>query len=490
MTPTRRNATAVRAASEWPSALALTLISCVSVTLGALIAHGDLVVTAFLVGLPVAAWLTFAHPGIAVGLLWLAALNGIPLINLRSGVGEFKPTDLAVIAILLMASFHWSIFPGARHPLPRGVAMICGLFGGWWLVTLVRSLAAGIPLADAFFFGRDFLSLIVVIPAAWIVLRIPRAWRECVVVILLGTGVYALAYVAGALGFIDATRFTHPNLILSFGSIQRLYTPVNDLVITVFVFSMGVLATTRRNRATPWIVVLATITLIAFLLQLTRAAYLGVALGGLIAVAIALTRGADVRQVLIRRATVLLVALGILFFVIIGLGSTGNPTRVVSQRVSSGLAAIEERSGTVSYRTNLYHHMLQVLGTEWPIGLGFLHPRDRYFPSLPQGDIRNTDVGLMNAVMTMGVLGLGLLLGVLLAFARYMAQTRSRRPPWMVVGFFGWLVVLLAGSPTLVTLFGATGILSTALTLVLCGLEAARWQTGSSISDQLPDPLD
>ncbi len=470
MTPVRGRVVADRPTMLWPSAKGVAAVGGASLLLGALVVHEGLFVCALLLGVALVAWLVVTHPGVAVGALWLAALNGIPLIDIQSGVGEFKPTDLAVVALVLIAIVHWLISPGDRRPLPRGVVIACVLFGGWWFITFTRSISAGIPATDAFFFGRDFLSFVVVIPAAWVVLSRPSAWRECVVVVLIGTGIYALAYVASALGLVDASIFTHPQQIIAFGSVQRLYTPMNDLVVAVATFSVAASATARRSRATPWVTALAAITLLAFLLQLTRAAYLGVGLGAVIAIVIAITRGAEVRRVLLQRVGIVLVAGAMFFFASAGFGSTGVPTGVVSQRISTGVGEVEGTSGTFGYRVNLYHQMFRVLGPEWPIGLGFLHPKDRYFTDLPGGTIRNGDVGLMNAVMTMGVIGLALIFGMLIAMASYVVSTREHRPPWIVIGLFAWLAVLAAGSPTLVTLFSTSGILSTALALVLCGV--------------------
>jgi len=458
----------LRGAGVRPPLVVIALIGGFSLLLGPAIAYGGPVAFGLLIGLPLLAWLALLRPGLAVGGLWLAALNGIPLLNLQSGVGQFKPTDLATIAIVLMAGRNLLVTRRPMARLPTGLSVACALFGLWWMITFFRSLSAGIPPVDAFFFGRDFLSLVILIPAAWVVLSEPKAWRECVCVILAGTGIYSLAYIGGSLGLISASSFTHPTLVLNFGSVQRIYTPMNDLVIAVAVFSTAVVVTTRANRATPLVALLAATTLVAFFLQLTRANYLSMALGALIAIVIALTRGAELRRVLARRASVALAIVGVFFFGVIGLGSRGVPTSVVSQRISSGLANFNEGSGTVAYRVKLYHRMFSILGPDWPVGLGFLHPKDRYFPDLPEGSIRNSDVGLMNAVMTIGVLGLALLLAVFLTAARHVAKTRAQRPPWLVVGLFAWLTVVVAGSPTLVTLFSATGILSTALTLVLC----------------------
>jgi hypothetical protein len=246
---------------------------------------------------------------------------------------------------------------------------------------------------------------------------------------------------------------------------------MNDLVITVAIFGAAVLATTRRDRATPLIVAMTIVMLLAFLLQLTRATYLGMAIGLLIATTIALTRGASVRRILVRRITLLLTILSVGILGLVGLGSSNTPTTAINERISSGLSQVSEKTGTVGYRVNLYSEMLHILGSRWPVGLGFLHPRDKFFPSLPSGSIRNDDVGLLNAVMTMGVIGLLLLFGVLIAVAHHVARTASGRPTWLVVGLFGWLSLLAATSPTLVTLFSPTGLISVGLTLVLCSVD-------------------
>jgi len=448
-----------------------------AVVLGAAIAHGSTILLAVVVGGPLVVSLAALYPGVTVGVVWLAALNGIPLVNIATGGGEFRPTDLAVAAIVLMAVARCLADRRSRPLPPRGVTLVCALFAAWWAITFVRTLYAGVPPVDALFFGRDFLSMAVLIPAAWILLDSRRAWRECLIVVVVGTGIYSLAYVGGALGLIDAASFVHPQQIVSFGGVLRLYTPMNDLVVTVAVFSIAFLATTRRGRATPWIAVVAALTSLAFLLQLTRAAYLSVALGIVIAVVVASTRGADVRRVLIQRLTVVLLAGGIFFFAATGLGSTSIPSQIVGERISAGVGEIAVTSGTFGYRVRVYKQMFAVLGSDWPIGLGFLNPKDRYFLSLPGGTIRDGDVGLMNAVMTMGVIGLALLFALPVSVARWVAKTPDGRPTWMMVGLFGWLVVLVAGSPTLVTLFSATGILSTALALSLCGVaRSARIQ--------------
>jgi hypothetical protein len=461
-------AIATRGSGSWSPAARFALATGVSIATGGLIADAGVVEALVFLALPLAGWMALSHPGASLGALWLVALNGIPLIDLQSGTGQLRPTDIAVVAIVLIAAGRRLLAPGTTHRLPIAVTAACALFVLWWSLTLFRSLEAGIPATDAFFFGRDFLSFIIVIPAAWLIFQTPSAWRECVIVVVVGAAAYSVFYIAGALGLVNAVRFTHPQLVSSAGTVERLYTPMNDLVVTVAVFAGAVLATTRKSRLTPWICGLAAITLVAFLLQLTRAAYLGMAIGGVIAIAIAITRGPQIRAILLRRAKAFLVIGGVLVVLIGGVGSTSLPTSAITERISSGFTDLGERSGTVGYRFNLYHQMLEVVGPDWAVGLTFLHPKDRYFPDLPNGTIRNADVGLLNAVMTMGLVGLVLLLCVPLAIAKYVSRTRERRPPWVIVGFFAWLAVLIAGLPTLITLFSSTGLVSTGMTLALC----------------------
>jgi hypothetical protein len=480
----------ISVAHRWLVTATILAVTCASIAVGLLIADGDTLVIALLLALPLTSWLAFAHPGVTVGALWLIALNGVPLLNLQTGVGQLRMSDIAVIAIVLVALLQSLVKNGNRRPLPSSLAIVCAVFGAWWCFTFVRSINVGVPAKDVLLYGRDFLSLVILIPAGWIILRTPKAQRECLVVILLGAGLYSVAYVGGTLGLVNAVSFTHPQQIRSVGNIQRLYTSMNDLVVTVAVFGVATLATTRRNRATPFIAALSAITLLAFLLQLTRAAYLGMAIGGLIGVSIALTRGRGVRRILARRASILFAILAVSFVAIMGVGSGGVPTGIISERITSGVSEFSETSGTVGYRVNLYHQMITILGSDWPVGLGFLHPRDHYFAGLPEGSIRNADVGLMNAVMTMGVIGLLLLYGVLFSVALYVVRTRDDRPAWLVVGILAWLTVVVAGSPTLITLFSPTGLISTGLTLVLCSAYLSRRRPDLASAPPLLDERD
>jgi hypothetical protein len=462
-----------------PAAIRIGIAGAASLTLGVLVAHAGEGIVVFAVVAPIFLWLALRRPGFLVGGLWLIALNGIPLVNIETGVGQLRPTDIVVLllAVTAVLTLLVSREPRPRFPMPLAVAS--SLFGIWWLITVARSVDTGIPVTDAFLFGRDFLSLIVVIPAGWILLTRPGAWRDCALVVALGTGLYASVYIAGTLGLVNAATFTHPEQVRNLVGVQRLYTPMNDLVMIVAVFGACALATSR-SRVSLGVVTLTGITLTAFLLQLTRAAYLGMAAAALVAVVAALSRGAQTRRRTLRRVAALAGVLSVGSLAFVGVASTTVGSTAVGQRISTAVTEAGEGSGTVGYRVRLYHQMLGVLGADWPVGLGFLHPRDRFFPDLPDGTIRNADVGLTNILMTMGAVGLLLEVGILAAVGHLVSRARRAAPPWIVVGTFAWLALLVTTSPTLITLFSPTGLLCTGLTLALCavGLKSIQADTG------------
>ena len=141
-------------------------------------------------------------------------------------------------------------------------------------------------------------------------------------------------------------------------------------------------------------------------------------------------------------------------------------------RFSSAVPALLHSTDTVGYREQVDGDMLHVLGHKWPIGLGFLHPSARYVASLPWGTIRNSDTGVFNALMTMGIVG-AILLYAPLAYGMREVMRASRRmsrplPRWILCGGGAWVAWAIAGSPSQNVLFDVGTLVMTAL--VLAGL--------------------
>ena len=119
--------------------------------------------------------------------------------------------------------------------------------------------------------------------------------------------------------------------------------------------------------------------------------------------------------------------------------------------------------------------MLKVLGGHWPLGLGFLSPHTNYFPELPQGSIRNTDVGVLNSLMTVGLLGTVLLyfVPICLLFALLARGGRHlQRDSFLWIGGMLWLFIVLITSYTLGGLASVSGLATTTvgIDILLSGL--------------------
>jgi hypothetical protein len=162
-----------------------------------------------------------------------------------------------------------------------------------------------------------------------------------------------------------------------------------------------------------------------------------------------------------------LVAIGALIIALAVLAPT--LLTIAAHRIAEGLTNLQQNSGNVGYRTQLDHQLLNDLGSSWPIGLGFLDPTSRYFLGLPQGSIRNSDTGVLNSLMTMGVVGTVLMYLPVLTGIRALTRTRVTRRGrrtvidtaegrWPDLGIVMWLLQLIVGSVTLVVLFSTGGL--------------------------------
>jgi hypothetical protein len=143
----------------------------------------------------------------------------------------------------------------------------------------------------------------------------------------------------------------------------------------------------------------------------------------------------------------------------------------VFTRVQGGISDVSQSTGTVGYRESVDREMLHRLGHEWPVGLGFLSTAYHYVPTLPSGSIRNSDTGVFNVLMTMGLIGLVLVyvpLGygfreLFRSSAEVAGTALDRR--WIVVGGAAWIAFAVAGSATLILLFSVSGLVLSALVL-------------------------
>jgi hypothetical protein len=407
--------------------------------------------------------------GVMLGIAVLVNLNGIPGLNVNPrGVTISHLQDL--FAVGLLAGSLYVVASGKvaqRAPLQRMLYVVSLLLAAWWLVTWARTAAfQGVPPTLAAKFARDFLYFTLTLPLLCdVFVTYPRLRRQVLWTLGVGAGVYALAQLALSGAHVSLDFILHPQLTRVVLGTTRVYSSMNMLVRAAFALSCGalLLAPTRRLR------VLAAVPAVLFgsamLLQLTRAAYFGAAVGIVVAGFIWWFRRGSIRHV--TRRQLIVVPLVALCFLGLGAAVSSGERHLISKFATRAVAGYSDASttgGTVAVRVSIANAMLGVLGQDWPVGVGFMHPAAHYYPTLPQGNIRDADLGLMQVVMLMGVVGAILLYLPLLLVIRSLIKASPSRgsmvhgDEWLRLGTSIWIVAVVASSITLGELFSFGGL--------------------------------
>jgi hypothetical protein len=246
---------------------------------------------------------------------------------------------------------------------------------------------------------------------------------------------------------------------------------MTDLVTLALGLSIGALILKPSWPERRFVLPLATLLLISTLVQLTRARWIGLALGTIFVLVWLFAYGEPGRTASVRRriagAAFALVGLALLLTLVLpGLTSGG----AIGERLGSVVEDLQSGGGTVGVRLVFVHELLRYLGGQWLTGLGFIPPYSRFFFGLPFGSIRNPDVGVLNAVMTMGVIG-ALLIYVPVAATLVDCLKRLRvvdpDRAWLVAGGAIWIIATMVSSVTLITLFSTSGLALTAVAIIV-----------------------
>jgi hypothetical protein len=429
--------------------------------------------------------------GVTAGILVLGTLNGLPFVNLEryAQSGSFRISDVAVVTLVgALALRNPAAATDPRLQKWLHAARWWGFaLAGWWLFTVLRShFFSGIPIMKAALFGRDFLYFALLFPLFIGGLKTRREVYQLLVTLLTATVIFSVGHLTLVVtGAHQASWFVHQSLLNDVGGVTRVYALMGDAAVAAATcgIALALMAPSRRLRLAG--AAFAVLTSLSVLLQFARATYFGLFFGLLCASAVWLAGSAH--GTVARRLAIVFAGLafaGGVVFVTASRTSTSSTASatvdqlpaaggipapaIIASRFSSGLTDLSSNSGTVGYRYKLDRTMFHVLGRHWPIGLGFWHPAVKYVPNLPDGSIRNTDTGVMNSLMTMGVVGTILVylapLAVLLAIFRHRRHMGTGQKQWIFFGMFTWIVSLLVGSISLVTLFSVSGL---ALTSVL-----------------------
>jgi len=443
--------------------------------------RGESLVYAGLV-LGVLALVAAHNRGVAAAVAVIAVLNGIPFLDVERFVspGVFRPSDLIILCLLGVLLVGGLSGLGLLSRELKLVWAWAFLLIAWWLFTLLRTvLFEEVPFLQAALYGRDFLYFALLVPIFATTVRQQRELIGFVTVICIGAAWHALGTLAIVGLGVSSGWLVHPVLTTDYEGLVRIYAYMTETAIFAVPVGVGLALLATRPGVRLAGAALFGIAAAGVLAQFGRMLYYSLALGLMAALFVWAIRP-SVRAIAVRKAAAVLApifAVGIAIALVTGgIKVDSNPSSAaaaVSQRAFSGLEEIAEGSGTVSYRENITGQMQEILGDNWAQGLGFLHPAARPQPQLPDGSIRNNDVGIFNSLMTMGLIGTVLLyaplLAVLWALVRRSWQGRVFAVEWLAFASVAWIVAVLVGSITLVTLFSVPG-LALAGCIVACAL--------------------
>lgn len=440
------------------------------------IADGYAVETFMALGVTGLCILALTQRGAYIGILLLAAMNGIPFVDTSSTVsGKLTLQDVAVITLILTAGA-WIIFDGSSDCLSRtgrtisraGVILLL-----WWLWTFARTVVLQhVPPLAAGAFVRDFAFfalLLILLP------RVQLTNRDIGMLLgVLATGVslFAVGQILATTGIGQPGQLIHFEKTFEQSGFTRLYALMTDLVTAGLAASVAASLLARQRRVRLIAVPIALLLMISTIVQLTRARWIGLVVG-FVLVSLWLMVSSDARVVAILRRRLALVV-GVLG--IAGLAAILAAPGIVSggaviNRLLSVFTDLQTSGGTVAVRETATKTLTAYLGGRWPFGIGFVPPSFHYFAGLPEGSIRDSDLGVLNAVVTMGVVGAALIYFPVVLMLIHCLR-RSSAPwaaefSWLRYGGAVWIVATLVSSATLITLYSASGLVLTAVAMTI-----------------------
>jgi hypothetical protein len=419
--------------------------------------------------------LAFTQRGAFIGVILLATMDGLPYIETsRIIFAKYTIQDAAVCALVLISTI-W-IFVDNRSYRPsrigRAVSGLGLLLLFWWLFTLARTVTGEhVPLQHAAAYGREFLYFAVLL------LLLPRVRLESrdikllLAILALGVCVYAVGQIMIAVGAGNPGSLIHYEKTLSESSLTRVYAKMTDLVGAGLAVSLAAVMLSPVRSMRLIAIPIALLLTISVVVQLTRARWIGL-LAGLLIVSLwfLIDRRTSISALLRKRLVLAATTIALVAIVVVVAVPSLLPGATLTHRLLSIVTNLEGNSGTVAVRETASKMVTHYLRGQWALGLGLVPPSFHYFAGLPEGSIRDTDLGVLNAVVTMGVVGAVLVYApVLLALFQCIRRTprQQGRHDWLRYGGAIWLGAALISSLTLVTLFSASGLALTAIFLTV-----------------------
>jgi hypothetical protein len=420
--------------------------------------------------------LALTQRGAFVGICLLTAMDGLPFIAASRHVTSKITVEDVAVMVLVLAAAAWIVSASGEHR-PSTTGRILSYAGAaltaWWGFTVLRTWAGQeLPLTRAASFGRDFGyfgALLMVLPRVRLSRRDVGALLG---VLTVGTCLFAIGQIMIGTGLGQPGSLISYRYTLVESGVTRVYANMTDLVTAGLAVSISACLLARNPKIRLVAVPIAILLTVSTVLQLTRARWIAIVVALLvISLWFIFNDNARVSAVLRRRLGVMIAAL-VLVGMTVALTAPGILSGgTVIHRLSSVFTEFQSGGGTVAVRESVTKTLTAYLGDKWPAGLGFVAPTTHYFEGLPEGSIRDSDVGVLNAVMTMGAIGAAFIylpvLAMLFACLRRTPRNRDAPYGWLRLGGAIWILATLISSITLVTLFSASGLAMTAVFLTV-----------------------
>lgn len=436
--------------------------------------------------------------GIAVGVLVLAAQDGLPFVDTGThfvnGLAVTNYLVISLITILAVRAASSSLRPA------RGASALAMAGAGlavWWVVTVARS--GGEPVGTAASFGRNFLIFALLVALFPLGLRKRRDQIHALGTVCLGALLYTFGQIILTVTGARLSWLIHPVAIRAESGLPRVYADMSDAAVLLFCLAVGAALLGRKRRLRQFAALVGLVSGAAVVLEQTRAIYLSLP--------VALLCSLFAWQVLVpaARARISRRALGAVIgtAVLIGVLASVAPSIVATyggqpiSRLNTVFTELNGHSGSLGYRFTVAHQLISLLHgsvANWITGLGFLDPQYHYFPSLPLGSIRNQDLGLVDGIMLIGLAGVGLVYFVVLWPLWRTASTArawvARLPDhgWLVFGLTTWLLQVVLASYTLGTLWQQPGqvLVSMVVAVLLLSLASVTERRAVQTTPDLP----
>ena len=434
--------------------------------------HSKYLIMLAVVGVYVA--LAMRQRGVLIGLLVLAAMDGIPFFTAtHTAAPKVTYQDLATFGLIGTALVWLVVSPAPSRPTrtARRVSLVAFALFVWCFVVILRSDAR---FLSAFRFGSDFVAfgaLLVVLPR--VQLRTSEI-RALVAVLGIGTVLFSIGQILFVEGVAHLTWLVHASGAVKQLGLTRVYAGMNDMLTCGVSFSIAYAVLSHDRRRQLLAIAISALLGTSLVIQLTRARWIAL-VGSLLLVTLWFAFQGERRvagRLRSRMGTLLGVAGAGVVATLLVSPSALSSGAVVQRFLSifTDIGSSNSATSNVAVRTHVAKAMLGVLGGQWPFGVGLVPPTTHFYSTLPLGSLRDVDLGVFNAIMTIGVIGAVLIYAPLvIVLLRCMRSARAHvvELPWLNYGGQIWLVATLVSSLTLVTLFSKSGVVMSAVVVAL-----------------------